>query len=176
MVEGDEWKNKGQTDEWNSPKRIFCEELLSIVREFANISLSPFTKRGKSFDKALLELVKSDLELKIKHPGFKNLPFPIKRGYESFENLIEVLGKVTNEEIEGCKVLLDKFDNLTCTCSVYAHTGKFDNDFYLGRNPCRGAQYKMYMQLNKAEKEQGGSQLLEAIRRMFDVCKKCPYK
>jgi len=169
MVEGDEWKR--QIGEWNTPEKIALDEYTSMIHAHYEHVLRPIVQRGEKLDRDVLEIAKSDLEWKINDSDFKKLSLKTRRAYQAFRKFVETLKNSSDKEIKANQKILYGLFKLGIDCPTY---GSFGHD--KGRNPCREDQYEMFSAIKKAERVGKGLDLIEAVKDMFDVCKKCPYK
>jgi len=172
MVEGDEWKQT-EKGEFNSPERVFRDEYTIILETFRNVVLKPFVNRSEEIDRYAISMTKSDLEWKLNEPNFKKLPFQIQDAYHRFKKLADAIENAKDEEIISHKDILSGLSNLLFNCITY---GRWIEYSHTPRNYCREDQYKTNSAIRKAEENSEPSELLEAEKGMFDVCKKCPYK
>jgi len=176
MEDGEEWKLQEYYNERNNPENVALDEYSSIIKAHFENVLRPIIQGGKELDRVAVKLVKSDLELKLQDPSFRNLPLKLQDAYKTFKNFVEILGESNDQEIREGKDALNGIFNLATCCMSFGdtiHAG--EKGLYYNRNPCRSSQYMADSVIIKSL-QRYSSKLLDAARQMSSICLICPYR
>jgi len=172
MVEGDEWKHKNRMATWNSPKKIWLSEYTSFRKIIYSEILGNFSRNGGSINRSLVEVTRTELDMKLENPSFENLPFPIKDAYQKVAIFLRTLESASDEEIEKERITLEGVFDLSISCVSYCDSM---DSLYVGRDPCRESRIKTKAAILDARRK-GKSNLIDAIDEITSTCLRCPYK
>lgn len=176
MEEGDEWKQQGERG-WNNPVKISRHEFSSIFQAFYESVLRGVAQKNESIDRSALEMTLSELDWKIEDPNFKKMPLQVQHAYQRLKELSVALKEASDIDVANFQDALYTVFLQGINCHTYgSEISRGKDGIYFGRNPCRETQFKMNSALRQAEERKGNSKLLDALKGMFDACRKCPYK
>lgn len=160
-------------DEKNNPLRIEQYEHSSFRKVLYRVILRDFVYDNKRIDRDALDLLIPELEGEL----YNEMSNSLERAYQSLKIFSRALKESSDEEVELFRPLVKAIFVQSINCADYGKKiSKGEKGIYQNRDPCRGVRYQLNSEIKKAEREELDCNLLEAVKKMYNVCNNCPYR
>jgi hypothetical protein len=159
--------------EENNPLRIEQDEYSSFRKILYNIVLSDFVYDRNGIDRDALDLLIPELEWEL----YNEMSPQLEKAYQSLKIFSKALKESSDEELELFRPLVKAIFSQSIRCDIDGKKiSKGEKGIYQKRDPCREAKYKLNSAIKIAEREKLDCKLLEASKKMYEVCDNCPYR